>query len=128
LKDRHNNQLNNLKNQKRLKKNLGNKKINYKKIKNKMAQKKTKKSFLVKMFMDQNDINEKSIVGFGSFLMMVICLGVDIYTGLHGQEMPINKFIYDGFLWITLGSFGIASVDKYLSGKSQTNEEEEVEG
>jgi hypothetical protein len=94
-----------------------------------MAEKKTKKkSFLVRMFMDQNDINEKSIVGFGSFLMMVICLGVDIWTGFHGQEMPINQFIYDGFLWITLGSFGIASVDKYLSGKTPTKEEEEEIG
>ena len=95
-----------------------------------MAEKKTKKkSFLLRMFMDQNDINEKSIVGFGSFLMMVVCLGVDIWTGFHGQEMPINQFIYDGFLWITLGSFGIASVDKYLSGKQNDKEEdEEVEG
>ena len=94
-----------------------------------MAQKRTKKSFFVRMFMDKNDINEKSIVGFGAFIMMVICLAVDIYTGLHGQEMPINKFIYDGFLWITLGSFGIASVDKYLSGKQNDKEEdEEVEG
>lgn len=93
-----------------------------------MAQKKKTKSFFVRMFMDQNDINEKSIVGFGAFLMMVVCLGVDVYTGLHGQEMPINQFIFDGFLWITLGSFGIASVDKYLSGKQTNNEEEEVEG
>lgn len=94
-----------------------------------MTEKKTKKkSFLVRMFMDQNDINEKSIVGFGSFIMMVICLGVDIWTGFHGQEMPINQFIYDGFLWITLGSFGIASVDKYLSGKTSTKEEEEEIG
>jgi hypothetical protein len=94
-----------------------------------MAEKKTKKkSFFVRMFMDQNDINEKSIVGFGSFIMMVVCLGVDIWTGFHGQEMPINQFIYDGFLWITLGSFGIASVDKYLSGKTSTKEEEEEIG
>ena len=94
-----------------------------------MGHKKTKKSFLVRMFMDHNDINEKSIVGFGSFLMMVICLAVDIWTGFHGQKMPINQFIYDGFLWITLGSFGIASVDKYFAGKNPTNEEEEeVEG
>ena len=78
--------------------------------------------------MDQNDINEKSIVGFGSFIMMVVCLGVDIYTGLHGQKMPINHFIYDGFLWITLGSFGIASVDKYFAGKNKDKNEEEVEG
>jgi hypothetical protein len=86
-----------------------------------------KPSFFVRMFMDENDINEKSIVGFGSFLMMVICLGVDIWTGFHGQEMPINQFIYDGFLWIALGSFGIASVDKFITAKhGKDNEEEEV--
>ena len=82
----------------------------------------------VDIFKDKNDYNEKSIVGFGSFIMMVLCLGVDIWTGLHGQEMPINQFIYDGFLWITLGSFGIASVDKYFSGKNKSKDEEEVEG
>jgi hypothetical protein len=79
------------------------------------------------MFMDDNDINEKSIVGFGSFIMMVICLGVDIWTGFHGQEMPINEFIYDGFLWITLGSFGIASVDKYVTGKNNKSNSSEEE-
>jgi hypothetical protein len=78
-----------------------------------------KPSFFVKMFMDDNDINEKSIVGFGSFLMMVVCLGVDLWTGFHGQQMPINEFIYDGFLWICLGAFGIASVDKYLTSKNK---------
>ena len=94
-----------------------------------MSEKKTKKkSFLVRMFMDKNDINEKSIVGFSSFLMMVVCLGVDIWTGFHGQKMPINQFIYDGFLWITLGCFGIASVDKYFAGKNNSKDEEEVEG
>jgi hypothetical protein len=67
--------------------------------------------------MDDNDINEKSIVGFGAFIMMVICLGVDIWTGFHGQEMPINEFIFDGFMVITLGSFGIASVDKFITSK-----------
>jgi hypothetical protein len=84
-------------------------------------------NFFVRMFMDENDINEKSIVGFGSFIMMVICLGVDIWTGFHGQEMPINEFVFDGFMYITLGSFGIASVDKFVSAKkgnaSSTEEE-----
>jgi hypothetical protein len=49
--------------------------------------------------------------------MMVICLGVDIWTGFHGKEMPINEFVFDGFMVITLGSFGIASVDKYITSK-----------
>jgi hypothetical protein len=89
--------------------------------------KNVKPNFLKRMFMDDNDINEKSIVGFGSFIMMVICLGVDIWTGFHGQEMPINEFIYDGFLWITLGSFGIASVDKYVTGKNNKSNSSEEE-
>lgn len=89
--------------------------------------KKTKKvqSFWVKMFMDENDINEKSIVGFASFVMMVICLGIDIWTGFHGQEFPINQFVFDGFLWITLGSFGIAAVDKMTTSKTKTAPEPE---
>ena len=84
---------------------------------------KKKPSFFTRMFLDENDINEKSIVGFGSFIMMVICLGVDIWTGFHGQQMPINEFIFDGFMVITLGSFGIASVDKYITSKSGKKEE-----
>ena len=84
---------------------------------------KKKPSFFTRMFLDENDINEKSIVGFGSFIMMVICLGVDIWTGFQGQQMPINEFIFDGFMVITLGSFGIASVDKYITSKSGKKEE-----
>jgi hypothetical protein len=74
-------------------------------------------SFISRMFKDENDINEKSIVGFLAFCMMVICLAVDIWTGFYGKEMPINEFIFDGFMVITLGSFGIASVDKYITSK-----------
>jgi hypothetical protein len=84
-----------------------------------------KVSFIKRMFMDDNDINEKSIVGFGSFIMMVICLGVDIWTGFHGQEMPINEFVFDGFMVITLGAFGIASVDKFITSKNGGKEKEE---
>lgn len=88
--------------------------------------KKENRNFLKKMFMDDNDINEKSVVGFGAFIMMVICLGVDIWTGFHGQEMPINEFIFDGFMVITLGSFGIASVDKFITAKHGKNNDEET--
>lgn len=80
-------------------------------------------NFFKKMFMDDNDINEKSVVGFSSFIMMVICFFVDIITGAMGKHLTINEFIYDGFLWITLGAFGIASVDKYLTGKAKKDDE-----
>jgi hypothetical protein len=71
------------------------------------------------MFMDDNDINEKSIVGFGAFIVMVAAFIVDIYTGFKGMKFEINEFIFDGFMVITLGAFGIASVDKYLTGKNK---------
>jgi ABC-type uncharacterized transport system permease subunit len=71
------------------------------------------------LFKDNNDINEKSVVGFLSFSMMVIALFVDLITGWMGKELLINEYIFNGFLVITLGSFGIASVDKYINRKAE---------
>jgi hypothetical protein len=90
----------------------------------------TKPNFFKRMFMDDNDINEKSIVGFCAFLVMCIAFGVDIYTGIKGMPFEINEFIFDGFMVITLGAFGIASVDKYITGKkggSSSDDETPVE-
>jgi hypothetical protein len=92
--------------------------------------KKNETSFFRRMFMDDNDINEKSIVGFGAFIMMVITLLVDIGTGIAGKEMPIHEFVFDGFMIITLGAFGIASVDKFITakhGKENNNEYNNIE-
>jgi ABC-type uncharacterized transport system permease subunit len=75
--------------------------------------------FLKELFKDNNDINEKSVVGFLSFAMMVIALFVDLITGWMGKELLINEYIFNGFLVITLGSFGIASVDKYINRKAE---------
>jgi hypothetical protein len=73
------------------------------------------KNFLKQLFSDDNSINEKSVVGFGAFLMMVVTLTTDIVTGVLGKEMPIHEFVFDGFMVITLGAFGIASVDKWIN-------------
>jgi hypothetical protein len=75
--------------------------------------------FWKELFKDNNDINEKSVVGFLSFSMMVIALFVDLITGWMGKELLINEYIFNGFLVITLGSFGIASVDKYINRKAE---------
>lgn len=85
--------------------------------------------FLKELFNDNNTINEKSVVGFASFLCMVIALVVDLVTGWLGKELTINEFIFDGFLVITLGAFGIASVDKWINNKNKKNDEPtEMEG
>ena len=73
------------------------------------------KKFLHDLFNDNNSINEKAVVGFIAFLMMIITLVTDIVTGILGREMPIHQFIFDGFMIIVIGSFGIASVDKWIN-------------
>ena len=72
-------------------------------------------SWLKHLFDDSNTINEKSVVGFTAFIMMVITLIADIITGVMGKEMPIHEFVFDGFMVIVLGAFGIASVDKFIN-------------
>ena len=64
------------------------------------------------LFRDDNDINEKSIIGFISFLIMVIFAVTDLVTGYLGKDLVINEFIYDSFTFITLGCFVIAGVEK----------------
>ena len=83
------------------------------------------KNFFKQLFDDNNSINEKSVVGFIAFMMMVIALAVDLITGWLGKELLINEFIFDGFMVLVLGSFGIASVDKWMNKKDKKNEETE---
>jgi hypothetical protein len=59
--------------------------------------------------------------------MMVLSLLVDLVTGYMGKELLINEFIFDGFLVITLGSFGIASIDKWINNKNKKSEDNEEE-
>lgn len=80
------------------------------------------KNFLAKLFNDNNTINEKSVVGFLAFVMMIIFAVADIVTGSLGKDLVINDFIFNAFLWLTLGSFGIGSVDKWIN-KSKGSEE-----
>lgn len=81
------------------------------------------KQFVKDLFNDNNSINEKAVVGFIAFFMMVVSLIVDLITGWLGRELLIHEFIFDGFMVITLGAFGIASVDKWIN-KTKGNDNE----
>ena len=83
------------------------------------------KQFFKSLFDDNNTINEKAVVGFIAFFMLVIALIVDLVTGYMGTALIINEFIFDGFMVIILGSFGIASVDKWMNKKDKHEEDKD---
>ena len=83
------------------------------------------KNFFKQLFDDNNTINEKSVVGFLAFVMMTLFAIADIVTGSLGKDLVINEFIFNAFLWLVLGSFGIGSVDKWIN-KGKNSEPEEL--
>ena len=64
------------------------------------------------LFKDKNEYNEKNIIGFLSFALMCVFGIVDLVMGIIGIELLVNDYIYNSFVWVTLGSFGIAGAEK----------------
>lgn len=85
------------------------------------------KKFIQELFNDKNSINEKSVIGFAAFFVMVTFAVCDIVSGFLGKDLILNEFVFNAFLYLTLGCFGIASVDKYInkSKSSEDNQEEQ---
>jgi hypothetical protein len=81
------------------------------------------KNFFSKLFNDRNSINEKSFIGFCAFVVMIVFAISDIVTGTLGKELVIQEFVFNSFLWLTLGCFGIASVDKWINKGKDENAE-----
>lgn len=71
------------------------------------------------IFKDSNDINEKNVVGFASFAVMVLFAAADIITGALGKELVITDTVFNSFVIITLGSFGIDGITKIFSKKGE---------
>ena len=78
------------------------------------------------IFKNDNEWNEKNVVGFIAFLVMVAFalldlitgyLGKDLVTGYVGKDLVINEFIYDSFTLVVLGCFGIAGLEKFANKK-----------
>ena len=74
------------------------------------------KKFL-EIFKDSNDWNEKTIIGFLSFAVMLVVIMADVITGWVGKDLVVNEFIYNSFLLVTLGSFGISGLEKFAEKK-----------
>ena len=83
------------------------------------------KKFLMSIFKDDNDINEKAIIGFISFLFLVGLTVVEVfYYYKHGTSVVSEK-ILDLFSILVMSFFGIASVDKYINKKNKVEDNSE---
>jgi len=78
------------------------------------------------IFKDSNDYNEKTIIGFMSFAVMTLAMVVDLITGYFGNELKLNEYIYNSFVIVTLGSLGIAGLEKFAGKKSSNENNEEI--
>ena len=65
------------------------------------------------IFKDENDMNEKNVIGFMSFAVMVLFAAADLVTGYVGKDLVVQEFIYNSFVVVTLGCFGIAGLEKF---------------
>jgi hypothetical protein len=85
------------------------------------------KKFFRELISDDNNINEQAFVGVISFFAMVFVLMTDVITGIIGNELIIKEFIFDGFMLLTLGAFGITTAGRIMSLKNKAKKEESSE-
>ena len=57
------------------------------------------------LFRDENDINEKAIIGFISFGFMAVFATCDLITAFMGQDLLFSDTIYTSLVVVTLGAF-----------------------
>ena len=67
----------------------------------------------MQIFKYNNDWNEKSIIGFIAFTIMCVIMIIDLVTGYTGKDLVINEFVYDSFVFVVLGCFGISGLEKF---------------
>ena len=67
----------------------------------------------MEIFKDNNHWNEKAIVGFIAFAVMCLIMIAYLVTGWTGQYLIINEYVYNSFVWVVLGCFGISGVEKF---------------
>ena len=78
----------------------------------------------MKIFKDDNNYNEKSIIGAVAFTIMCLIMIADLITGWVGKDLVINEFIYDSFVLVVIGCFGIAGLEKFANNNNNNNKKE----
>ena len=54
----------------------------------------------IDLFLDDNDVNEKAIIGFIAFFMLIVFAGCDLITAFWGQDLVISDTIFTSLVVI----------------------------
>jgi hypothetical protein len=76
------------------------------------------KQFLMRMFSDKSDVNSKAVVGFMSFLAMLIYGMTDVVTGAIGKEFIVEPIVFNGLMYTTFGCLGISGLEQIMGNKN----------
>lgn len=76
------------------------------------------KDFLLRMFSDKSDINQKAVLGFVSFVMMALYAITDIVTGAIGIAFVIEPIVFNGLMYTALAMCGITGVEAVFGNKN----------
>jgi len=75
------------------------------------------------IFKKSNDYNEKVVIGFLAFIVMVIAFAVNMVASWLGRKFEINQYIFDAFMYITLGSFLPDVFEKFSNFRSSKKDD-----
>lgn len=76
------------------------------------------KDFLLRMFSDTSDINQKAVLGLVSFVLMVLYALADIITGVMGITFVIEPIVFNGLMYTALTMCGITGVEAVFGNKN----------
>ena len=76
------------------------------------------KEFLLRMFSDKSDVNQKAVLGFVSCLLMSIYAITDVVTGAMGIAFVIEPIVFNGLMYTALTMCGITGVEAVFGNKN----------
>ena len=81
------------------------------------------KNFLLRMFSDKSDINQKAVLGLVAFLLMAIYAITDVVTGAMGITFVIEPIVFNGLMYTALTMCDITGVEAVFGNKNIKDKE-----
>ena len=76
------------------------------------------KEFLLRMFSDKSDINQKAVLGLVGFILMVLYALADIVTGVMGIAFVIEPIVFNGLMYTAMTMCGITGIEAVFGNKN----------